>query len=84
MPEAVFVALGTAKPLFSTFFVVLYLSVLGPIGFIYAMVELRIYFWPLLLSLTSLVYLLVEHFDKRKPRRRWKFWEPHKDHFKKR
>lgn len=71
-------ALGTLKPLLDTFAIVLYLSIAGPIGFIYAIVELRIFFWPFLVSLTAVSYLLAEHFDKRKPRRKWKFWEPHR------
>jgi hypothetical protein len=63
----------------------LFLLVLGPVGFIYAMVYLRIFFWVLLALAYTVAYLSVSwHYRKTVPRRRSKWWEPIRDHWKKR
>jgi hypothetical protein len=72
------VALRDYTSLFQHFLIRAFLLVLGPVGFIYAMLYLRILFWPFLFACFAVAYLLAEHFANTKQRRRWKFWEPRK------
>jgi hypothetical protein len=69
-------ALGDYRAYTVTLILVMLMSILLPVAFIYAVLYMRIYVWPLIFGYPILGYLIAEHFDKRKPRRRWKFWEP--------
>ena len=63
----------------------LFLLVLGPVGMMYAMLILRIWFWGFLFLSETVLYLLAEwHYRNSIPRRRAGWWEPIRDHWKKR
>jgi hypothetical protein len=72
-------ALSDYKPILQHVLLRMFTIIFGPVAFIYAMLTLRILFWPFLVGIYALVYLYAEyHYRHRTQRRRWRFWEPKK------